>query len=59
MECSETDQENFRKMKLLVTALSLMFAACLASMAQPKPSPTPSKAEFESKAKEVAEMEKQ
>jgi hypothetical protein len=46
-------------MKLLVTAVSLMFATSLASMAQPKPSPTPSGAEFDSKAKEVAEMEKQ
>ena len=46
-------------MKLLVTALSLMFVSALVSVAEPTPSPTPSKAEFDRKAKDVAEMEKQ
>jgi hypothetical protein len=48
------------KMKLLISALALMFAAWLPSVAQPQPSPTSSGVEVDSKTKgEIAEMEKQ
>jgi hypothetical protein len=48
------------KTRLLISAVSLIFAASFLSVAQPQPSPTSSVAELDSKTKaEVAEMEKQ
>jgi hypothetical protein len=48
------------KMRLLISAVSLMLAASFPSVAQPQPSPTSSVAELDRKTKaEVAEMEKQ
>ena len=53
-------QNTVRKMRLLVSALSLTFAASLSSGAEPQPSPTGSAAELDGKTKkEIAEMEKQ
>ena len=48
------------KMRLLNSALSLMFAVSLTSAAQPQPSPASSGVDLDSKTKqEIAEMEKQ
>jgi hypothetical protein len=48
------------RMRLLISAVSLILAASFPSVAQPQPSPTSSVAELDRKTKaEVAEMEKQ
>jgi len=57
---SVSGQNTVPKMRLLVSALSLTFAASLCSGAQPQPSPTSSGVKLDSKTrKEIAEMEKQ